>query len=316
MPNMTNLPQPRIQDLTIGCNVAGNYILKTAHTRICRTGDPFLCGYLSDVSGDVNFILFGYTGSISEADAGKVVWMDGLVKDYQGTKQVHLNKLSLPEDGAVSNLDSLVPYAPMDMCTAQSIIYSHMNHYLRDPDYRKLCTELLSDVSPQFWTCPAAMTVHHAYIGGLAMHTANMMTVAGKLINHYSSFYNIDSSLLMAGTLFHDLGKLWEFQRSDLGLVIAYSAESQGKNHSIIGAEEMEKKAAALNLPSDKVEKLKHLILSHHGSLNLGAPELPQCVEAELLSLIDSIDTKLEIYQSSKIIVSSSLEKSMPFPAA
>ena len=42
---------------------------------------------------------------------------------------------------------------------------------------------------------------------------------------------------------------------------------------------------------------LEHLILSHHGQPEFGAAVLPQCAEAELLSLVDQIDSRMEIYR-------------------
>ena len=42
---------------------------------------------------------------------------------------------------------------------------------------------------------------------------------------------------------------------------------------------------------------LQHLLLSHHGEPQFGAAVLPQCAEAELLSLIDQIDSRMEIYR-------------------
>ncbi|MPN24857.1 3'-5' exoribonuclease YhaM [bioreactor metagenome] len=38
---------------------------------------------------------------------------------------------------------------------------------------------------------------------------------------------------------------------------------------------------------------LRHLILSHHGEYEYGSPVLPLVVEAEILSLIDNIDARM-----------------------
>lgn len=42
---------------------------------------------------------------------------------------------------------------------------------------------------------------------------------------------------------------------------------------------------------------LQHLILSHHGEPEFGAAVRPLCAEAELLSLIDAVDSRMEIYR-------------------
>jgi 3'-5' exoribonuclease len=41
---------------------------------------------------------------------------------------------------------------------------------------------------------------------------------------------------------------------------------------------------------------LQHLILSHHGEPEFGAAVRPMCAEAELLHLIDMMDSRMEIY--------------------
>ena len=41
---------------------------------------------------------------------------------------------------------------------------------------------------------------------------------------------------------------------------------------------------------------IEHMILSHHGEPEYGAAVRPLCAEAELLSYIDGIDSRMEIY--------------------
>ena len=39
------------------------------------------------------------------------------------------------------------------------------------------------------------------------------------------------------------------------------------------------------------------MLLSHHGEPEFGAAVRPMCAEAELLSLIDLVDSRMEIYR-------------------
>ena len=48
--------------------------------------------------------------------------------------------------------------------------------------------------------------------------------------------------------------------------------------------------------PEEKSLLLQHMILSHHGEPEFGAAVRPMCAEAELLSEIDLIDSRMEIY--------------------
>ena len=50
-------------------------------------------------------------------------------------------------------------------------------------------------------------------------------------------------------------------------------------------------------MPEEKSVLLQHMLLSHHGQPEFGAAVVPKCAEAELLSLIDTMDSRMEIYR-------------------
>ena len=54
--------------------------------------------------------------------------------------------------------------------------------------------------------------------------------------------------------------------------------------------------AAERNTDPEKSLLLQHLILSHHGEPEFGAVVVPQVAESELLSYIDKVDSRMEIY--------------------
>ena len=57
--------------------------------------------------------------------------------------------------------------------------------------------------------------------------------------------------------------------------------------------------ATALNLEEEEETiLLHHMILSHHGHLEYGSPVLPAIQEAEILSLVDNIDARLNTLKS------------------
>ena len=55
--------------------------------------------------------------------------------------------------------------------------------------------------------------------------------------------------------------------------------------------------AEELAIPEEKAVLLQHMILSHHGQPEFGAAVVPMCAESELLSLIDTMDSRMEIYR-------------------
>lgn len=62
-----------------------------------------------------------------------------------------------------------------------------------------------------------------------------------------------------------------------------------------MGAEFLGRVAAELpDFPAEKLELLQHMILSHHGEPEFGAPVRPQLLEALVVHHLDNIDAKLE----------------------
>ena len=127
------------------------------------------------------------------------------------------------------------------------------------------------------------------------MHTGNMVKAAACLADLYPQVINRD--LLITGTLLHDFAKREEFTFSELGLVSGYSVKGELLGHLVMGAQEVAEIAAELDIPEEKSVLLQHLLLSHHGKPEFGAAVIPMCAEAELLSLIDQMDSRMEIYR-------------------
>jgi len=57
--------------------------------------------------------------------------------------------------------------------------------------------------------------------------------------------------------------------------------------------------AERLGVPEEKTMLLCHMILSHHGEPDFGAAVVPRFAEADLLYLIDLVDSRMEIYRES-----------------
>ena len=58
---------------------------------------------------------------------------------------------------------------------------------------------------------------------------------------------------------------------------------------------EIAKAAEELQIDSEEVLILQHLILSHHGKPEWGSPKPPMVKEAEILHYIDNLDAKINM---------------------
>lgn len=284
-----------LNQLRVNDEVQGFYLLKSAYAKTNKNGKPFLSAVLEDASGYMDAKLWEYDNStVSEQDAGRIVYVTGTVTEFMGALQLRINALRLRRPEEAVDLTALTPSAPIDADAVLARVWQLVES-MEDDDYRAIATMMLQRREQDFRSIPAAKSVHHGFVGGLLMHTANMLEQADFLSRLYGP--TINRSLLLAGTLLHDFGKMKEFSFSELGLVTEYSTEGQLLGHLVIGAEWVAAAARKLGIPEEKSLLLRHLILSHHGEPEFGAAVVPVCMESELLHLIDKIDSRVEIYR-------------------
>lgn len=284
-----------IEKLSVGDELEGFYLLKDAVLKTSSAGKPFLAGSIADVSGSIEIKVWDYSGPIgaSQSDIGRIIKIRGTVSEFKGNLQLVLSNLRMANDSDEYDISRLVPTAPIDRdATAAEVV--RLINSIDDSDYRKLAVAMFERHREKFLSIPAAKSVHHGFVSGLLMHTANMMKAADFLSGLYPEV--IDRSLLLVGTLLHDFAKEREFSFSEVGLVTEYSMKGQLLGHLVMGATEVAQLANELGIPESKSVLLQHMILSHHGEPEYGAAVRPMCAEAELLSYIDNMDSRMEIY--------------------
>lgn len=292
----------RLSELHVGDSFTGFFILKNLRNLMTNSGKPYLSCSLADASMSVEAKVWDYAGPLGPVDEGKVAKIQGVMQEFKGAPQVKVERIRLASPQDQYPLDDLVPVAPLNRDAAYTRVLELVES-IGDGDYRAVCREMLARHGEGFRSMPAAKSVHHGFVGGLLMHTGTMLELAQFLASVYSSV--IDRDLLLAGTLLHDIAKLEEFVVSELGIVTEYSVKGQLLGHLVLGAQEVAEVAAMLDIPEEKSVLLQHLLLSHHGQPEFGAAVVPMCAEAELLTYIDNIDAKMEIYREN-------LEKTEP----
>jgi 3'-5' exoribonuclease len=139
----------------------------------------------------------------------------------------------------------------------------------------------------------AGVKAHHAYPGGLVEHICNMLEVSDRIRDLYAA---VDFDLVQAGIFLHDLGKVREM---DFENAFVYTDEGQLLGHMSIAVEMVTEKITQVELmmnesfPRELELRIKHMILSHHGSYAHGSPRLPMTPEAAVLHQIDNLDAKV-----------------------
>ncbi len=285
-----------IADLDIGDPIEGFYLLQNAAARTTGAGKPYLTVTLADCSGSIEGQVWDYSGPITPSDVGNAVKVKGLITEYRGNRQVTVDRIRLSFKDDLFDVADLVPTAPIDSEACWRELTGYIGS-IEDEEYKAVVKAVFDRYGERFKNIPAAKSVHHAFVHGLLMHTIYMARTADFMSGLYGDI--IDRSLLMAGTILHDVAKCDEFTLSPLGVVVDYSVSGQLLGHLTMGAELVGREAERLHINAEKALLLRHMILSHHGQPEHGAAVSPACIEAELLSYIDDMDSRMEIYRES-----------------
>ncbi len=152
-----------------------------------------------------------------------------------------------------------------------------VNLFFDDPAFRR-----------RFGECPGSLAGHHAEIGGLLRHTCEVASIAVTI----ARTVHADTDLVVAGVLLHDIGKLlayrWDgaFEATDLNAL---------QGHVVLGAMMLDRAVRCAPTPvcdEQELAILLHLVLSHHGRMEFGAPVPPLTLEAEVIHYADNASAK------------------------
>jgi 3'-5' exoribonuclease len=103
--------------------------------------------------------------------------------------------------------------------------------------------------------------------------------------------YDARRDLVLTGVLVHDLGKLYELEYE---VTTDYTTAGNLLGHIALGLGLVRDAIRDLPaFPGPLALEVEHLILSHHGSRELGSPVLPMTVEAFILAAVDDLDAKI-----------------------
>jgi 3'-5' exoribonuclease len=159
---------------------------------------------------------------------------------------------------------------------------------VENPWIARLLAEILTPRESKLRVWPAAVTVHHAYPGGLLDHILKVAETSDAL----GAAYEANRDVLFAGSVLHDIAKLDELTT---GETTAYSRDGNLIGHVTLGVVAIRESVARIDgFPADLRAELEHLVVSHHGSRQLGSPVEPMTIEALILSAADDLDAKID----------------------
>ncbi|MEO0129560.1 MAG: HD domain-containing protein [candidate division WOR-3 bacterium] len=280
-----------INELKAGQLVKEKFLLTKKILREKKDGGFFTQIELSDRTGTIEGVAWdSISDEFKNISSGDFVFITGNVNEYNERLQIVVNSIArVPEDEIeAEDFLNVVDENIEDVINEiKQMLNKLNNHFLKN-----LIVQFLNDSKfmEKFRKAPAAKKAHHASIGGLAVHTRNVMNLGIK-VGEIFGFLNSD--LLIAGSFLHDIGKIYEYTYHKK---IDHTKDGRMLGHIVIGCEIIAEKIAKIdNFPNELRLKLLHMVVSHHGELEYGSPILPVFPEALVLHFIDNLDSKLEM---------------------
>lgn len=278
-----------VKDIQDNQSIEGVFLVKEMSLSETKAGKPFLTLTLMDKSGEITARVWDNAERLKEkCQAGEIITLSGMAQSYKGSLQLNVKGLQKYEQTA--DMGQFLPSASGD---PQEMIAELKKYAMSIDDVflKQLLSLFFKDANfvHEFSHAPAAKHMHHAYIGGLLEHTLGLTRLADEVTVLYPS---IDRSLLLCGTVLHDIGKIKEF--SFAAPPFDYSDQGRLVGHMVLAIEMINEKIAAIaDFPGALAFRLKHLILSHHGRHEFGSPTLPMIREAFVLNFLDDLDAKI-----------------------
>jgi 3'-5' exoribonuclease len=280
---------PPIAQLEASSSGAGFFLCARKERRVGR-GGPFLALVLQDASGEIGAKVF------QDVETAELQFESGEFVAVQAKGNLFNQRLELVVDRIrrVIPEDAKVGFREEDCIRSSSRPVDEMWAELTariesvgDVHIRTLLERLVERHGDRLRVWPAARQMHHAYRSGLLEHILKIMEIGVFL----ADAYHARRDLVIAGALLHDLGKLEELTYE---VAVDYSLSGNLIGHIVLGVE-MARDAIRdqPDFPPDLALELQHLILSHHGSKELGSPVVPATVEALILSAADDFDAKM-----------------------
>jgi 3'-5' exoribonuclease len=281
---------PYVADLQEGQLFTTLFLVREKEIRTSmRTGSSWLQLELADRTGTISGKMWDQFAAVEKTfERDDVIQVRARVKLYNGQKELTLEQI-VPAAERDYELGDFLPHTKYDVEKLYSELHAAIAA-MKNPHLKRLLLSVVDNpvIAPQLKRAPAAMTMHHAYLGGLLEHMLSLIGLGRALAVHYPE---LDADLLLAGIVLHDIGKIDELRYAR---GISYSTEGRLLGHIMIGASIVQEKIRAIpDFPPPLAVLVEHLILSHHGTREFGSPALPQTREAVALHFLDDMDSKM-----------------------
>ena len=284
---MEKMQMSKIKDLKENVRDTIVCIVTECTKGITNSHNAYLNLVLQDNTGKID--AKKWDASEKDMNALKVGNVLSLLVDpiiYKG--QMQLKIIDFDELKGPIDQKELIINPPVSTTELETELHSFISE-IQDQEIRTIVTEILQNYYDQFLYHPAAKSNHHEYASGLLHHEVSMLKLAKAIIVLYPE---IQKDLLYGGIILHDLGKIKELSGP---ITTEYTTVGKLLGHISIIQTDIIEAAKKHQITEEKVMLLQHMVLAHHGKYEYGSPVLPHTLEAEVLYLIDNMDSRIHM---------------------
>jgi 3'-5' exoribonuclease len=276
----------RIAEVQPGQRFQGIYACVRKDRLSARNGSIYLSLELRDRSGSIAARAFRDVDRLAgRFERGDAIRVSGKIERFRGELVAEVEEIHAIDPTELDPAEFL-PTAYRDAEELEGFL-EHLTREVHDPALRQVVERVLftEPVASEFRRSPCTRAGHHAYVGGLVEHTVAVGTLVGEVCQLHP---RLDSDLLMAAALLHDVGKSREFT---YGAEFGVTEEGRLLGHLALGAEIVG--SAAGELPPERRAAILHCVLSHHGAEGGRGPGgrgfgLPEALALYRLNALDA----------------------------
>ena len=277
-----------VRDLQEGQDLDQVLLVRAAEIRQRREGGTVLRLSLGDRTGQVVAIAEEDAEALLERCVlGRPVRVAGRYERHpRYGLQIVVRALSEPLPGSFE--PAVLVDGPPRSASQMEADLRELVATIQHPHLRALLERILGEHTEswrRYRRAPAAKHYHQAYAHGLLEHSVSVAQAVHGIAAH---FPGIDHDVAVTGALLHDIGKLEAYAADGAAIDLTDAGRLQGEIP--LGYYRIRREIEDLpGFPPDTAQAVLHIILSHHGKLELGSPVVPATREATLVHAMDNL---------------------------
>lgn len=279
-----------VRDLALGDSVDSIFVVKSKQLMPFRDRPGnYLAIELIDKTGSIQGRIWDDAEMFDQAIQEKeVVRVRGKVEVFRQVRQLRITDIAKCQRGEYDLFD-LVMHTDKDIDWMFERVMRAASS-ISNPHLQRLVFSFLNDerIAHDFKLAPASLRFHHNWLGGLLEHVVSVLDIAEVICRTHTG---VDRDLLITGAILHDIGKLREYVWDPM---IDMTDEGRLLGHIILSDEMVTERMRGIPaFPKELALRIRHMIISHHGDMEYGAPKRPMTVEAMALHLIENLNAQL-----------------------